>query len=261
MIPRTIRSGLARLRRRERFLRFVWGAGRWLALVIAFLCVCALTDYLIDRDRDTPWSIRYALFVAQVVIAALAGIGFVLWPQLRRLRNSELALWVEASAARLGHRLITAVELNQPGAQTAGMSDELIVVVTQEAERLSGTLSFPRVADHRRLGWSLLVLAPVVLIALVPLALWPELTLTLLQRQALLDVEVPRLVRLESITPPVLPVGERFAILYRVTGPVNEDTVGDVIVSSDVYKLTFKERLTDGRGGCSRSPCRRRRPI
>jgi hypothetical protein len=251
MIPRTIQSNLASLRRRERLIRFVWGACRWLALVSALLLICSLTDYVIDRDQDTPWLVRYALFGVQAFVAAIAAIAFVLWPQLRRLRDTELAQWVEAHASRLDDRLITAVELNLPGAQTEGMSEELIAVVTREAEKQSASVNFPRVADHRRLGWGLAVLAPIVAMALVPLALWTDVSLALLARQALADVEVPRLVRLESDTDSVLPVGEKFPIIYRVTGPVDEQTVGTLVVSPegqqrDRYDLTFFKRLRDG---------------
>jgi hypothetical protein len=251
MIPRSIRSRLGRLRRRERLIRLVWGVCRWLVLAIIMLALCALTDYLIDRDQDTPWSVRYALFGVQAASAAVAAIGFVIWPQLRRLRDPQLALWVESYESEFEDRLITAVELNRPGARTEGMSDQLIALVTREAEKLSGTVTFTRVADHRRLGWGLAVLAPVVLIAIVPILLWPELSLTLLQRQALADVDVPRLVRLESVTAEVLPVGERFQILYKVHGPADANTVGEVVVNAegqprDRQELTFLKSLPEG---------------
>ena len=251
MIPRTIRSNLASLRRRERLIRLFWGGCRWLALVVALLAVCALVDYAIDRDRDTPWSVRYALFGAQAIVAAIGALGFVLWPQLRRLRDPELALWVEAHACRLNHRLITAVELNQPGAQIEGMSEELIVVVTREAEKLAGAIHFPAIADHRRLGWALAVLTPVLLIAAMPVLIWPELSLALLQRQALLDVDVPRRVHLESDTPTVLPINEKFQIVYKVTGPIESDTIGQLTVSPEGesrehYELKYIKALADG---------------
>jgi hypothetical protein len=251
MIPRTIKRNLARLRRRERLIRLAWGVSRWLALVLGLLLFCALTDYAIDRDRDTPWSVRYALFGLQAAAAAVSAFIFVLWPQVRRLRDAELALWVEEKAHLFQHRLITAVELNQAGAKTGGMSDELILVVTREAERISQVIPFPRVADHRRLVWSVAVLVPVVLVAAIPLLIWPAVSLALLERQALHDVEVPRLVHLDNVTPEVLPVGERFQIVYRVTGPVDEETAGEVVVTPegqprDRYPLTFFKWAKDG---------------
>jgi hypothetical protein len=233
MIPRTIQHNLSRLRNRERLIRLGWGTARLLAIVLALLLVCAFADYLIDRDQDTPWAIRYAMFAVQALVVAVGAVWFLFWPQLKRLRDPELALWVEARTSRLEHRLITAVELNQPGAQIEGMSTELIAVVTREAEKLSETIPFPHIADHRRLTWGLAVLAPVALIALAPLLLWPDLSLTLLGRQALLDWEVPRLVGLESHTPKVWPIGEKMQIVYRVTGPVDEDTVGQLVVDPE----------------------------
>jgi hypothetical protein len=251
MIPRSIQSQLARLRRRERLIRLAWGACLWLALVIALLLVCALTDYLIDRDQDTPWSVRYAFFGVQVAAAAVAAAVFVAWPQLRRLRDPELALWVESHESEFEDRLITAVELNRPGARTEGMSEQLIDIVTREAENLSATRHFQRVADHRRLGRGLAIVAPIVVIAAVPLLLWPELSMTLLQRQALADIDVPRLVRLESVSAKVLPVGERFQLRYQVTGPLDEHTVGEVVINAEGQprerqELTFINKVGDG---------------
>jgi hypothetical protein len=251
MIPRSIKRNLAGLRRRERFIRLAWGAGRWLALAVVLLFICALTDYLIDRERDTPWAVRYGLAGLQAAVALVAGLALVLWPQLRRMGDPHLALLVEEQHPQLGHRLITAVELNRPGARTDGMSDELIARVTHEAERLSGRLRFARVADHRRLAWGALVLAPVALVALVPLLLWPNVSMALLARQALLDREVPRRVHLESATAEVWPAGEKVKVVYRATGPVNEDTTGALVVSpegqpSDRYELTFLKWLPEG---------------
>jgi hypothetical protein len=251
MIPRSIRSNLASLRRRERLIALVWGVARFLTVVLSLLVLCALTDYLIDRDRDTPWTIRYLLFGMQAAAVVFGAVYFIVWPQLRRLRDPELALWVESRTSRLEHRLITAVELNQPGAQIEGMSEELIGVVTREAEKMSKGIAFPHIADHGRLTWAAAVLVPVVLVALVPLALWPGLTLALLGRQALQDIEVPRLVHLDSHTPQVWPIGEKMALEYRVAGPVTEESVGEVIVTPEgqrreAYPLTFKKQIKDG---------------
>jgi hypothetical protein len=251
MIPRTIRSNLARLRRRERLIRLAWGVCRTLALVVAMLVVCVLVDFAIDRDRDTPWSVRYALAGVQAVTLAVAFVAFVIWPQLRRLRDPHMALWVEAHASRLQHRLITAVELNQPGARTEGMSEELIGVVTLEAEKLSRGVNFPGIADHRRLGWGLAILVPVLAIAATPVLIWPELSLALLRRQALADIDVPRRVHLESDTPRVLPIGEKFQIVYRVAGPVESDMTGQVTVTTEGqprerYELRYLKSLGDG---------------
>jgi hypothetical protein len=253
MIPRTIRSNLAGLRRRERLLALVWGGARWLAVVVGLLLVGALIDWFIDRDRDTPWAVRYAVFGVQAAVAIVTAYWFVLRPQLRRLGDSELALWVEDRAPHLGHRLISAVQLNRPGADTGGMSPELIGVVTGEAERATAGMTFAGIADHGRVRRAAAVLLPVLAVAAVPLVLWPALSVALLERQLLADVEVPHRVQLANLTPEVWPAGEKVKLVYRVTADdIGDDWAGEVVVAPDGqprdrFPLTFLERDGDGR--------------
>ena len=154
MVPASIRHNLASLRRRERLLTLVWGAACWLAIVLVLLAVCGFVDWLIDRQRDTPMGVRVGMFGVKAVVAALAGLLFVLWPQIRRLPDALLALWVEEKVPQFEHRLISAVQLNQPGARLEGMSPELVAVVTKEAEMQARRIGFARVADHGRLKWA-----------------------------------------------------------------------------------------------------------
>src|ERR1700722_2957258 len=134
MVPSTIRSNLAGLRRRERLLTFVWGLACWLSVVVVLLLLGGLVDWLIDRQRDTPDEARFGIFIVQVSIAAIAALWFLVVPQVRRLPDDMLALWVEE---KLGydHRLISAIQLNKPKARLDGMSAELVKVVTREAEK------------------------------------------------------------------------------------------------------------------------------
>src|SRR5437016_3689217 len=131
MIPRTIHKQLASLRGRERLLQFAWGVARWLAIVLLLLLVAGFVDWLIDRDRDTPWSVRLALFIGQVGIALLVAVWLLVGPFGKRLKDADLALEVEDRHPALGHRLISAVQLNQPEADIEGMSPQLIALVTR----------------------------------------------------------------------------------------------------------------------------------
>src|SRR5262245_28717813 len=208
MVPRTIKRGLARLRRRERWLRLSWGLARWLALALAALALCCLTDWLLDRYAETPWPLRAAMFLAQAGLWSAALFFLILRPFFARLPDSRLALWVEAKDPRLEHRLISTVQLNAPGAKTQGMSQELIGAVTRETEGLAGGVNFAAVADHRRLKWSAGLTAPVLLLAALPFLLIPETVRALLARQWLEDVEIPRSVYLAPDTAEIWPSGE-----------------------------------------------------
>src|SRR5437870_1982082 len=135
MVPASIRNNLAGLRTRERLLMLIWGAACWAAIVLVLLLVAASIDWLIDRQRETPMAVRVGMFLVQAFIAGVAGLLFVLVPQIRRLPDALLALWVEEKMPLFEHRLISAVQLNQPNADLEGMSKELVAVVTREAEK------------------------------------------------------------------------------------------------------------------------------
>jgi len=131
MVPRTILRQLARLRRRERLLAVLWGVTRGLAVALTFLASACLVDWLIDRRQDTPMALRWAMLLAQSILWGYLFVVLFARPLFGRWSNSRLALWVEEKAPWLGHRLISAVQLNQGGAAIEGMSAELIAVVTQ----------------------------------------------------------------------------------------------------------------------------------
>ncbi len=244
MVPPSIRGNLAGLRRRERLLTFAWGAACWLALALFLLFACGLTDWLIDREQETPWEIRELFFAVQAGAWCLAGLCFLFIPQIRRLPDDLLALWVEAKCPRFDHRLISAVQLNRPKAKLDGMSPELVAVVTREAEKESKRLSFASLADHGRLTWAAIVAVPALLLIAIPFAVWPRLSAALLARQALLDIEVPHSVELQNASKPVWPIGDTISIQYRAKGKWTEDMEGVVTVTPlggrpDRYPLKF----------------------
>ncbi len=251
MVPPTIQSNLAGLRVRERILTFIWGVACVLSIVLVVLASSCLLDWLIDRSRDTPLLVRIGMLLIQISIAAAAGFVFIVWPQMRFLPDSKLALWVEDKMPQFGHRLISAVQLNEPDADLGGMSKELVGVVTREAETRAAQVGFAQLADHGRLKWSIAVAAPVVMLVLIPLAVWPTLSFTLLARQFLFPVDVPHSVTLVSASEEVWPIGEDIVIAYRVTGKWNEKMVGSVKVTpagdkTDRYPLKFVRQDAQG---------------
>lgn len=231
MVPRLLKHKLAQLRGRERLLQLTWGGARWLALVLAVLFLACLIDYLVDRGGDTPMALRRLLFYSQLLVAAVAGFFLILWPLRKRLHDDNLALRVEEQNPQFEHRLISAVQLNKPGAFTQGMSAQLIAVVTKEAEEQAERVHFAQVADSRRLKWSAATLLPVLAIVVIPLLLWPRLGFTLLARQFLADADIPRNVTIETTADPVYPSGEKVKLTFKVRGKNLKDQAGEVVVS------------------------------
>jgi hypothetical protein len=251
MVPRIIGKQLHRLREREQLLRFTCGAARWLALVVTLLLLAGLTDWLLDRAEESPWAIRVALLVFQVFAATAALIAFVLVPPFRRLSNSTLALWVEDKNPPLQHRLISAVQLNRRGADTEGMSPELIAKVTGEAETEAAAIDFIGVADHRRFRRSAAVATLALIAAVLPFLLWPAVASVLLARQFLGNAEIPRSVYLENVSDDVWPSGEKVTLRFLAHGDgVDPVLVGEVQVEPeggprDRYPLAF-EKIAQG---------------
>jgi hypothetical protein len=250
MVPPSIRQNLAGLRLRERLVTFVFGAACFLAITVVLLFIACFVDWLIDRNRDTPLFVRASMLFVQLGVAALGGVLFFIWPQLRRLPDALLALWVESKHPQFQHRLISAVQFNEPDADLVGMSKELVGVVTKEAEKQAAKVSFAQVADHSRLVWSAVILLPILLFILIPLALAPRVSFALLLRQALLDVDVPHSVSLVSASAEVWPAGDTIPIRIRVSGNWDEDMEGTLRVSpkgekTAIYPLTFIEAAGD----------------
>jgi hypothetical protein len=247
MVPRSLQRQLNRLRRRERLLRLTWAVARWVAVCGVVLAAACLIDFLVDLYRDTPRWLRVGLLGAQMALWLL-GCVFILRWTARRLSDTQVSLWIEEKMPRLGHRLISAVQLNRPGAATEGMSPEMIAAVTRQAEEQAAVADFARVADARRLKWAGQLLAPLVLIALLLLALWPDTLRALLARQFLDNRPIPRSLAIESARAhQVWPAGEEGALRFRVRGAFAEHLRGEVRIDtkdgdSERHELIFEAR-------------------
>ncbi len=252
MMPRAILRLLSRLRWQERRLRLTWGATRWLAVTLTLLAIACLTDWLIDRRQDTPWSLRRAMLAVQVLASAAAALFFLLRPMLRRMSDSQVALWVEDKLPRLGHRLISAVQLNRPGARTQGMSPVLIAAVTHEAGEQAALIDPVPILDRRRLRWSAWLTIPLILASALLLTCWPDTILALLQRQLLADRDIPRSLYLQSSTREVWPSGEEVVVSFTATGEsLNTDGAGEARIDPDDrpgenYPLVFQSMTSSG---------------
>jgi hypothetical protein len=246
MLPSTLRRQLNRLRRRERALGVAWCAARCLALCVVLLFIACFTDWLLDRGRDTPWGVRLSLLLVQIVAWPLAFFALVV-ALARRFSDDELALWVEARHPELRHRLISAVQLQRPGARTAGMSAELIAAATVQAEKQARNLDFPAVADHRRLRRAVLLLLPVVLVAGAVFLAFPATMQALMNRLFLGAAEIPRQVSLANASTAVWPAGEPGVLRFRVEG-AQPGMQGEVGLSPESGPATRHELIPDPEG-------------
>jgi hypothetical protein len=249
MLPPAIRRLLNRLRRRERLLDLAWAGARWLTAAAALFALACLVDFLIDRRRDTPYPLRVGLLAVQMV-AWLAGLIALARALSRRRSDDELALRIEGKVPELGHRLISAVQLNRPGAKVQGMSPGLIAAVTRQAEEQAAAVDLGRVSDAPRLLRSVLLVTPVLLASALLAVAVPDTAEALVARLFLADREVPRSVMLASAGPEVWPAGEEGVLRIRVEGRVpGPETAGEVRLDpEDGPPLRLELRREEGEG-------------
>ena len=242
---------LNRWRLRERVIRLVWGGARWFAVVAGVLAFACLADWLIDRYAgsqtwrdlrksswlltpsdplsvgETPfWWFRVPLTAAQLALAGLLGYFLIVRPWLRTPPVDDFAVDAERAFPAFDHRLVTAIQLNRPRADTRGMSKVLIGEVTREASEIASRHNLLKLVDYRRVGWAAAVAAPIALVWVAFVSANPALATILVKRQALIDVEIPRSIQLEDVTQEVWPTGSEVTVRFQVTGRYREDMVG-----------------------------------
>ncbi len=151
---------LRRWQAREWLFRLAWGAARWATVVVVAITLACLVDWFIDRYQDTPFAVRVLLTLGQLALFAAAAC--LLLYRLRVPALDSLAGRAEDALPTFGHRLVTALQLNRPGAKTEGMSKQLIEVVTAEAGALSTRHDLKQFADTTRIANAAYLLIPLV---------------------------------------------------------------------------------------------------
>ncbi len=257
---------------RERSLATAWAAGRAAAVCLAALVVCLSIDWLIDRWGQTPLAVHVVLLGVQVLVWAGAAV-FTVLPAFTLHGGDDLALKAEEAVPSLGHRLISAVQLNRKGAKTAGMSAELIAATTAQAERRAAEVDPAAVIPGERYRWAALAAGPALAVVALLFAVMPGTAMALLNRMFLGGAEIPRRVGLTAQAAPVWPANEEVTLKFDVTGlwanerpdghvritpeagpaftwPLTHDAEADVYVAklppSDI-PFTYTAFLVDGR--------------
>lgn len=236
---------------RERLVRLALGGGAAVGVALAVLGVACFADWFYDRFADVPFALRLLATAGQVALAAGLVYALVFRPWVAAPAVDDLALRAEKAIPEFDHRLVTALQLNRPGAKTSGMSATLIAEVTREAGEMAARHRLTKLIDYRPVAWGVAAVAPALLAWAVFAAVNPTLAGILLQRQMLASPDIPRSVQLENVTQEVWPSGAEVVIRYRVTGAWSEDATGSAFVRpddnpEDTYKLAYESANPDG---------------
>jgi hypothetical protein len=136
---------------RGRIRRYVWWEG--IAVAVGWLGLAFWVSLLLDQ----PWFWEPSVIIRAGVLAIVVGVLlFVLfWLVGRRalvpLRRRSMALLLERRYTRLGDSLVTAVELTDAGAPTAGYSPQMLAETCELARQGAADIDLARVLDYRPL--------------------------------------------------------------------------------------------------------------
>ncbi len=220
-LPDTLRRVLDRYRRRWRVVYTHTG----LLLTLAVLCCTVGAAVAADRLLRLAYWPRLGALAAIVAACAWCLVRRVVWPAVRRLRDTD-------AAARLGHRfpsveedLVSAVELSSEGLDEQGISRGLVrSALAQIAERARGV--DPRAAVPVRPVFKAgIVVAVLLAILLAAYHLRPEAIRNALDRIFRPAADVPYFCYTRLAVEPgdrVVRVGDSVDIAIRTSGrPAN----------------------------------------
>ncbi|MBA4062486.1 MAG: hypothetical protein C0501_02040 [Isosphaera sp.] len=245
---------LDRWRSRERVVLLLWGAARLVAVAGTVLAFACLVDWVFDRYSgsewwrrqmrrtrvfapsdplsvgETPFGLRVLMTFGQLALAGFLAYLLLVRPWRRTPPVDDFASRAEQAFPVFDHRLVTALQLNRPTADTRGMSQPLIREVTREAGEIAADHDVMALVEYRRAGYAAAVLVPVLLLWGLFLAVNPGLAGVLLKRQALLPAEIPRRTQLADRTAPVHPTGTEVVVRFEASGEYSPSATGTLRV-------------------------------
>ncbi len=228
--PSILLDRLHELAQHESRQRLFWGIACWLLAMVAATLVCLEIDWLIDVWYDTPELLRWTMRLALVGLGGWLGYQWIVRPQLHGLQPEELAMWVEKQDPAFGHRLISALQLNDARYNHEGMSPALIDALTTDAETSAKAHSFTQLLSNQRYQRGALLLA----LALLPILLFAvvhQSCATVLAKRLLgSDESIPRQVQLVTASALLYPQGEPVQLEFTATGSIPASVEGVVEV-------------------------------
>ncbi|MEX2607324.1 MAG: hypothetical protein WD708_08265 [Kiritimatiellia bacterium] len=206
---------LDRLRRRAIGLGILKGLSLAVAVVPLSFTFRCWVDYMLVM----PWFLRLMFLTAELLFLSLVVYRFVLWPLRHPPTDIQVSLRVEASHPHLHSRLVSTLQLNQPGTLDRCGSPSLVRALTRQTEervaRLRFASAYPANESLRMFGRALAVL----LLAAVGLYAGGEAVPPLIRRAFLSTEQVPRKTMVYSETgDATIGRGEDLRLLARAEG-------------------------------------------
>ncbi len=207
-------------RRRYLLEKTLYGLGLILGIVVPFFAARCVLDWWLEM----PWMLRLLCLCAEGIFIAGTFHKFILWPRMHPPSDEEVALLVEKQHRKLRSRLISTLQLNQPGRLSPSDSPTLVRALTQQTERMVARMKFGQAVPMDRVG-HLWVRAGSLAVLIFTLFYVSGETGMALARRALLSTEaVPRKTQIEILTERhIVGIGEDLTLKARASGLIPEE--------------------------------------
>lgn len=211
---------LDRVRRRYLFEQRTYG----LWLIAAVLAASFSIRCFIDWWLVMPWFLRLLALAAEVAFLAGAFYKFIYWPRKYPPSDEEVALMVERSDPKLKSRLISTLQLNQPGAFGESTSASMVQGLNEETEAIAKETKFGAAVSLKRAGKMFVRGFFLVAAAVVGFTLAGETGQALIRRALLSWEQVPRKTMIYPITgDAVIGFGDDIDLQVRVEGVIPQE--------------------------------------
>jgi hypothetical protein len=202
---------------RSRLLTVSAGAGVAWMIILAVVALAA--GMLVDWWMDLPFWARTLMLLADLAgLAALLFI-FIIRPALRQPDDDTVALLVQKARPAFCTRLIAAMQLARPGGLTPGASAELVRALVKETEAMARRMDIREVIPTGPFQCQARNALILLALAATAFAYTREVSLPLLKRALLADVEVPRKTRVDVLSgDKLIGRGDNVTIIARARG-------------------------------------------
>lgn len=197
----------------------LFGLSLMAAVFFAFFAFRCFIDWWLVM----PWFLRFFALIAEGAFIYGVFYKFLYWPRKHPPSDEEAALMVERAEPQLKSRLISTMQLNQPGAYGVHTAHSMVQALNEETENATRDMKFGTAVPLKRAGKMFLRGFFITAAAIVGFVLAGDTGFALIRRAFLSWEPVPRKTMILPITgDAVIGFGDDIDIRVRVEGLVPE---------------------------------------
>lgn len=174
--------------------------GTGLSMVVGTVVLVLGACMVLDWWLNFPWALRAMLLLAETAAVGWLAWRFVVVPLTRQPDDDVVALIVEKARPEFRSRLISSLQLSQPGAIPPGAAPVMVRALISETETMAGPVDFNAIIPTRELKKTALWAFAALALGIFSYVGGGEVSRDLLKRAFLFNTPVPRKTQVASLT-------------------------------------------------------------